>query len=65
MKLSSSQKCGGRLYPAKLGKSGDRVPCPRCGKPVTLRMPFNGHQTLWVQVPMHTAAQAAKQGGAA
>lgn len=57
-------KCGGRLHAAKLGNPGDRVPCPVCGKAVTLRAPFNGHQTLWVQVPMHTAAhRAAAQEG--
>lgn len=57
----SPQKCGGGLHSTQLGNPGDRTPCPRCGKLVTLRMPFNGHQTMWVQVPRHTAAQSAAQ----
>lgn len=45
--------CGGQLYPTRLGRFGTSVPCPVCGKTVKLRMPFNGNQTGWVQVPRH------------
>lgn len=51
-------RCGGTLHPAKLGRVGERVPCPTCGKPVKLRRPFNGCNTGWVQVPQHKRADA-------
>lgn len=52
-----TQRCGGQLRSSALGNPGDRVACPYCKKQVTLRRPFNGHITGWVQVPMHNRLQ--------
>ena len=38
-------------------RPGMIVPCPMCRKPVKLRMPFNGTQTSWIQVPNHNRAE--------
>lgn len=54
------QPCGGQLHPTRLGRPGDSVACPSCGKAVTLRRPFNGNNTGWVQVPRHNRASPAK-----
>jgi hypothetical protein len=49
-------QCGGQLQPSSLGRPGDCVACPFCGKAVKLRRPFNGNNTGWVQVPRHASS---------